>query len=315
MKRMAHIFCTGSFRQFRLAACTILLLSSGAAEAALKVVTTTPDLAALVAEVGGDHVDVMTMSRPDQDPHYVDPKPSLVVDLARADLLVFNGLELEIGWLPPLQVNCRNAAVQKGGTGYFDASRYVKVMEADREANRAMGDIHPGGNPHYLYDPREGAKVAVALGNKLAELIPAQRAFLLQNAEKVAGSLREIAKREADRFRGLSKDQRRVVTYHRSLVYVIDWLGLERPLNVEARPGVAPTPGHVARVLSTMRSQKIKTIVQERHYPTKTSNTLARMVKAQVVVFPGGASFADKKELYSQRIQRTVEALYDSLSR
>ncbi|MBM65233.1 MAG: ABC transporter substrate-binding protein [Myxococcales bacterium] len=293
----------------------LLLLASFPAQAALKVVTTTPDLAALVAEVGGDHVDVITMSRPDQDPHYVDPKPSLVVDLARADMLVFNGLELEIGWLPPLQVNCRNAAVQKGGTGYFDASRYVKVMEANREANRAMGDIHPGGNPHYLYDPREGAKVAIALGAKLAELIPDQRSFLLENAKKTAEKLETMAEREAERFRSLSADQRRVITYHRSLVYVIDWLGLERPMNVEARPGVAPTPSHVARVLNTMRRQKIKTIVQERHYPTTTSNTLARMVKAKVVVYPGGASFADKKELYSQRIQRTAEALYGSLAR
>lgn len=299
----------------RISALVLLLLVSGTAAAALNVVTTTPDLAALVAEVGGEHVRVKPLSKPGEDPHYVDPKPSLVVALARADLLVFNGLDLEIGWLPPLQVNSRNAAIQKGGIGYFDASRYVQVMEANLEANRAMGDIHPGGNPHYLYDPREGAKVAVALGAKLAELLPAQRPFFLKQAKGVANNLQALAKREAERFRSLAPEQLRVLTYHRSLVYVIDWLGLERPMNVEPRPGVAPSPAHIARVLSTMRAQKIRTILQERHYPTRTSETLARMTQAKVVVVPGGASFADKKELYSQRIQRTVEVLYVALAR
>ena len=292
----------------------VLVLSPGSAHAALKVVTTTPDLAALVAEVGGEHVRVMPLSKPDEDPHYVDPKPSLVVALARADLLVFNGLELEIGWLPPLQVNSRNAAVQKGGIGSFDASRFVRVMEANQEANRAMGDIHPGGNPHYLYDPREGAKVATALGAKLAELMPSQRAHFLKNAELVSARLRTLAQTASERFRALPAAKRRVITYHRSLVYVLDWLGLERPMNVESRPGVAPSPAHVARVLNVMRSQKIRTIIQERHYPTKTSQTLARMTQAKLVVVPGGARFADKKERYSQRIQRTLDLLYGAIA-
>ncbi len=292
-----------------------LLMLASTAHAALNVVTTVPDLAALVAEVGGEHVKVTTMSSPNQDPHYVDPKPSLVVALARADLLVFNGLELEIGWLPPIQTNSRNAAIQKGGIGYFDASRHVAVLEANVEANRAMGDIHPGGNPHYLHDPRQGALVALAIGAKLAELLPQKSNFLITNAQRVANKLNALAKQQTDRFAKLSQQQLNVVTYHRSLVYILDWLGIKRPINVEPLPGIAPTPRHVARVLSTMRGQKIKVILQERHYPTRTSNTLARLTSAKVVVVPGGANFANKKELYSERIRRTAEVIYAALSR
>jgi zinc/manganese transport system substrate-binding protein len=293
-----------------------ILMLSATSQAALKVVTTVPDLAALVAEVGGEHVKVTTMSSPDQDPHYVDPKPSLVIALARADLLVFNGLDLEIGWLPPIQANSRNAAIQKGGAGYFDASSHIDVLEIPVEANRAMGDIHPGGNPHYLYDPRQGALVAIAIGDKLAELIPKQSSFLRKNAQSVADKLKALAKEQKDRFAKLSPEQLKVVTYHRSLVYILDWLGIKRPINVEPLPGIAPTPRHVARVLSTMRAQNIKVILQERHYPTRTSDTLARMTKAKVAVIPGGANYKrNQKELYTDRIRRTAEVIYAALSR
>ena len=311
-----HIPSSSSLlRALRLATLCAAILTGATVHAALKVVTTTPDLAALVAEIGGDQVSVTPLSRPGQDPHYVDPKPSLVVTLARADMLVFNGLELEIGWLPPLQTNSRNAAIQQGGAGYFDASRHVQPLEVSHETNRAMGDIHPGGNPHYLYDPRRGAAVAKALGTKLGELAPEQRDFFLQSADRVARKLQTLAHKESARFRALAPEKRRVVTYHRSLVYIIDWLGLERPITVEPRPGVAPSPSHVARVLSAMRSQKIGTILQERFYPTKTSETLARMTQSRVVILPGGANFMDKKELYSDRIQRTTEAIYGTLAR
>ena len=291
------------------------LVMATPARAALKVVTTVPDLAALVAEVGGEHVRVTTMSSPHQDPHYVDPKPSLVVAVARADLLVVNGLELEIGWLPPIIVNSRNMAVQVGATGHFDASLYADVQEVPAQANRAMGDIHPGGNPHYLYDPRQAAKLAIAIGNKLAELDSERRTFYNSSSKAVAEQLQKIAQAQTERFAQLSESQRTIVTYHRSLVYLIDWLGLKRPINVEPLPGIAPTPRHVARVLQTMKTQKIRTILQERHYPTRTSDTLARLAKARVVVIPGGANFADQNETYTARIKRTAEVVYDALNR
>ena len=303
------------YRPLRSAIIALMVMTPSAALASVKVVTTTSDLAALVAEVGGAHVRVHAMSSPDQDPHYVDPKPSLVLALARADLLVFNGLELEIGWLPPLLVNSRNAAIQEGGEGFFNASVHIDPLEVPAEVSRAMGDIHPGGNPHYLHDPRRAAPVALAIGAKLAALDVKNQAAYIERARQVAGQLEAIATAQTKRFGQLSPEQRKVVTYHRSLVYILDWLGLTRPLNVEPRPGIAPSPAHVARVLRTMRTQKVRTILQERYYPTRTSDTLARLARAQVVVIPGGAHFTNHNETYTARIKRTAEVIYDALNR
>ena len=284
------------------------------AHAALNVVATTSDLAALVSVVGGDGVSVKTLSRADENPHYVDPRPSLVVALARADLLVVNGLDLEIGWLPPLQVNARNPSVQVGGAGYFDASEHVRLLEVPHHIDRAMGDIHPGGNPHFLFDPRAGADLAIAIGTRLSVLAPRRAVAFRTNARRVSKELKAMAAEQTRRFKALGADKLKVVTYHRSLVYLLDWLGITRPINVEPKPGVAPSPAHVARVLTTMRSQKIRTILQERYYPTRTSETLARMGKAKVVILPGGAKFK-AGEGYMERLKKTAEAVYVALSR
>jgi len=284
------------------------------AHAVLRVVATTPDLAALVAEVGGEQVSVQAMSVRDQDPHYVDPRPSLVVKLSRADLLVVNGLGLEIGWLPPLMVNARNADIQLGAPGYFDASEHVRLMEVSRTVDRTRGDVHPGGNPHFLFDPRAASMVSRAIGERLAMLAPEQAHTFRGNARRVSEELLVLAKAETKRFSALGAKRLKVVTYHRSLVYLLDWLGIERPINVEPIPVVAPSPGHVSRVLSTMRAQKIGTILQERFYPTRTSQTLARMATAQLVILSGGTHF-EKGERYVTRMKKMAEEIYASLSR
>ena len=263
--------------------CAVLCLVSPV-YAALSVVATTPDLAALASEIGGDAISVKSLSKAAENPHYVDPRPSLVVAVAQADLLILNGMDLEIGWLPPILVNARNASVQQGGSGYLDASKYVHRMEVPLSVDRALGDIHPGGNPHFTFDPRAGAKLAKVIGERLARLAPESTTLFKANAERVAGELEAIATSQQVRFKALGPDKLRVVTYHRSLVYLLDWLGIERPINVEPKPGVAPSPSHVARVLATMRAQKIRVILQERFYPTHTSETLGRMVGAEVVI-------------------------------
>jgi zinc/manganese transport system substrate-binding protein len=296
-----------------LAFCAVLCLVSPV-HAALSVVATTPDLAALASEVGGDAISVKSLSKAAENPHYVDPRPSLVVVVAQADLLILNGMELEIGWLPPILVNARNAAVQLGGSGYLDASKHVHRMEVPVSVDRALGDVHPGGNPHFTFDARAGATLAKVIGERLARLDPERATLFKANAKRVADELETIATSESVRFKALGPDKLRVVTYHRSLVYLLDWLGIERPINVEPKPGVAPSPSHVARVLATMRAQKIRIILQERFYPTHTSETLGRMTAAEVVVIPGGANFR-AGETYTQRIRRTTEALYAALSR
>ena len=291
----------------------VALSISSPAMSRLNVVASTPDLAAIAKEVGGDHVAVKSLSSPDQNPHYVDPRPNLVVSLARADMLLANGVELEIGWLPPLQINARNAAIQTSGPGYFDASHHVRLMEVPKKVDRSMGDIHPGGNPHYLFDPRAAAKVATALAEHLATLAPDNANDFRANGRRFAGELVKLGEEQSKRFQALGEEKLKVVTYHRSLVYLLDCLGIQRPINVEPKPGVAPSPGHVARVLTTMRSQKIGTILQERFYPTKTSDTLARMANAKVVMLPGGADF-EGGQSYTEHILNMVEVIHAALA-
>lgn len=281
------------------------------AHADLDIVATTPDLAAVAKAVGGKYATVKAMSSPNQDPHYVDPKPSLTLMLNKADMLVINGLDLEVGWLPPIQTNARNPKVQTGGSGFFDASQFVK-RQGVTDADRAKGDIHPGGNPHYMHDPRSAARVARALGDQMARIDTDHASDYKANTEKFIAQLESAAKKETQRFKKLDAKKRQVVSYHESLVYLFDWLALEQVITVEPRPGIAPNPGHVAKVLKTMRSKHARVIVQEAYYPTKTSKTLARMAKGEVAVIPGGTNFQGG-ETYIERVERTAGEIYDAI--
>lgn len=297
-----------------LALCVGVLVPATAA-ADLSVVATLPDLAALARAIGGDDVEVTALAPPNQDPHYVDPRPNLILPLNRADLLVVNGLELEVGWLPPLQVAARNGDIQTGGPGYFDASTAVRRLDVPTgKIDRAMGDVHPGGNPHFLYDPRQARRVAAALATHMARLDPGNAAAYTRRAAAFDARLAALADREAARFAALPAAKRRVVTYHASLTYLFDWLDVEAVQTVEPRPGIPPTPAHTAQVLSTMKTRDVRRVVQESFYPRKTSETLARLVDGAVVVLPGSARF-DEGEGYVAHIDDITERLYDALAK
>jgi zinc/manganese transport system substrate-binding protein len=291
---------------------SLVLLWSATAAAQLKVVTTVPDLAALASEIGGDRVSVQALSRHSQDPHYVDARPSLVVALNRADLLIVNGMELEVGWLPPLQVQSRNPKIQLGAQGYLDASTVIQPMEVPLTVDRSQGDVHPQGNPHFLFDPRRALKISQAISARLGQLDPAGAATYKANQEKLAQQLDAFAKEQTQRFAALPAEKRQVVTFHRSLVYLLDWLQLKRQINVQPRPGIQPTPSHTAKVLQTMRASGVRAILQEEFYPRKTSQTLARLGKARLVVIEGATRF-DEGEGYLDHMRKVTEAIYVSL--
>src|SRR5215470_10903351 len=225
---------------FRKLTIILIFLGAARASAATKVVATVPDLAALAKAVGGEKVSVVSLALPTQDPHFVDAKPSLVVDVNSADLLLAVGLQLEIGWLPVLQTSARNPKIQAGGLGYLDCSRFVKLMDVpDRPVDRSQGDIHPGGNPHYLHDPRAVAAVAQGIAAKLAEVDPADAATYQKNAAQFVADLAAARTRWEARlapFRGAP-----ILQYHRSWVYMVDWLGLDTIEYVEPKPGIPPT--------------------------------------------------------------------------
>jgi zinc/manganese transport system substrate-binding protein len=293
----------------------IFLMFAGAASAKTRVVATTPALAALARDVGGELVEVEALVPKSQDPHYADPRPSLMLALNKADLLLVNGLELEVGWLPKLQAGARNAAIMAGGAGYFDASEFVRRLDVPAgKVDRSQGDVHPGGNPHFQLDPRAMARVAGALGQKLAALDPDNRDAYFSGAKAVMARLDALARAQIERFAALPATARRVVSYHRSFPYLYDWLGLAEVATVEPRPGIAPDPGHVAKVLSTLKSTGARAIVQEEYYPTNTSKTLSQLGKTSLVVVAGGPR-VEAGQTYEAYITTIAEDVHAALTR
>jgi zinc/manganese transport system substrate-binding protein len=279
------------------------------------VVATLPDLAALAAAVGGERVAVTALCAATQDPHYVDPRPDLMLRLNHADLLIVNGLELEVGWLPPLVAGARNPRVLPGAPGHFDASAHVRVLEtATAPVDRSMGDVHPGGNPHVTFDPRNAARIARALAARLTAIDPSGAETWRRNAERLGGELDALAGEWTRKFAALPPEKRRVVQYHKSLTYLFDWLGIEQVATVEPKPGIPPDPGHVANVLGTMRATGARVVVQEVHYTKNTSATLARLAAGELIVVCGGTKF-DEGERYVDHIRELANRVYEALAR
>jgi ABC-type Zn uptake system ZnuABC Zn-binding protein ZnuA len=252
------------------------------AAAQVRVVTTTEDLASLTREVGGDRVRVTAIARGYQDPHFVDPKPSFILELNRADLLVLVGRELELGWLPPLITSARNARVQVGAPGYLDASANVKILEIPTgQITRAMGDVHPQGNPHYWLDPANGRVMAQSIRDRLSQLAPADRAYFESRYTAFDARLAEAEKRwEAQMvpFKG-----RKLVTYHRSWPNLMERFGLQVIGYVEPKPGIPPTPSHTLTLIAEMKAQGVTVIVVEPYFEKRTPQSIANQVGGKVV--------------------------------
>jgi zinc/manganese transport system substrate-binding protein len=276
------------------------------------IVTTLPDLAAVARAVGGDDVEVRGLVEPTEDPHYVDPRPSFVLTLSKADVLLYNGLELEVGWLPPLLLNARNPQVQLGGIGHIDASSIAGTLERHHvgKVDRAMGDIHPGGNPHYTWSPRALGHIARGLASRLVLLDPARASAYVERADKLVASLRALEQSVRARFDALPN--RQVVVYHDSLVYLVKWLGLEQVATVEHKPGIRPSPGHVADVLKLMKARGVKVILQEAWHPDSPSDTLASLSSGRLLRLNGGTR---SNQTLISHLEEVTNAIHDALSR
>ena len=289
-----------------------LLITVGAAEAALNVVTTTSDLASIVSEVGGDKIAVESLARGYQDPHFVEAKPSFVLKLNKADLLVVVGRDLEIGWLPALINQARNARIQPGADGYFDASLTAKILDLPTgQLTRAMGDVHPLGNPHYWLDPENGRAIAKAVQAKLSQKDPANAPYYAQRAADFDRRLSEAQQRWTSMmapYKGI-----KVVTYHRSWANFADAFGIDVIGYVEPKPGIPPTPQHTLDVIQAMRAQGIKLIIVEPYFDSKTPNSIASQTGGNVLVLPpsvGGVPAAsDYLKLFDTNISLLVGAI------
>lgn len=277
------------------------------ADAALAVVTTTSDLAAITKEVGGTQVEVTSLALHTQDPHSVDAKPHLALKLAKADLLIAIGLDLELAWLPTLQTGSRNGKIQPGADGYLDCSTLVRVLEVPSEkVDRSQGDVHPNGNPHYLLDPRQAARVSKGIADRLAKLDPTHADAYRKNA---LGFIKKLGKATKAWEASLAKAKgAKVVAYHKTITYFADWLGLDVVEYVEPRPGIVPNPHHVTHVIEVAKTGGVKAILQEVYYPSKNTELIAKHAGATVVKLPGGPDLKGGKT-YLQHLDAVVKQL------
>lgn len=264
--------------------CALAMLSPVAEAKKLSIITATTDLAALAQEVGGDNVNVESMARGYQDPHFVEAKPSFLLKLHNTDLLIVVGLQLEIGWLPPLITQSGNAKIQVGGPGYLDASQFAEILDIPSgPVTRAEGDVHPLGNPHYWLDPDNGRRIAKGIAAKLGEMDPSNATYFqarFQDFDKRLTAAEQKWDAAMKPYRG-----RKVVTYHRSFPNFAKHFGLNVIAYVEPRPGIPPTPSHTIELIGQMKRENCKIILVEPYFDLKTPNSVAAQTGGKVVQY------------------------------
>lgn len=286
------------------------LLVAGLCPAAskLNVVTSTEDLAAIGREIGGDHITIDSIAKGYQDPHFVEPKPSFLLKLRNADVLAVVGLQLEIGWLPPLITQSGNSKIQVGNKGYFDVSTACEILELPAGiVTRADGDVHPLGNPHYWLDPENGRRIGRAMKDKFSELQPADAAYFGQRLKEFEQRLSDSEKRwdaEMAPFKG-----RKVVTYHRSFPNFAKRFGLNIVDYVEPKPGIPPTPTHTLELINKMKQENVKLILVEPYFDMKTPNSVAQQVGGTALVLLPSVGGEKQVQTYFQLFDYDINLL------
>jgi zinc/manganese transport system substrate-binding protein len=281
------------------------------AYAKLNVVATLPDLASLAREIGGDKVEVTALAKPTEDSHFVDARPSFVVQLRTADVLIDGGAELELGWLPPLLQNARNPKIEVGQPGRVQASQGVRMMNVPTNVTRAAGDVHALGNPHFMSDPIIAKAAALHVAQAFSAVDAANAAFYSANYKKFEATINAKLQEWGAKllpFKGQS-----VVAYHDSWVYFAHRFGLNIDVFLEPKPGIPPSPSHLVDVIAQMKAQKIKVIIVEPYHNRRIAEKVAAATGAKVVdfaMFPGGLPNTDTYvELISTLVNRLAAAL------
>lgn len=306
-------------RRTMLAATAAVLLglspAAGIADAAaqLKVVTSTTDLYDIARQVGGDKIRAVHIGEGYQDPHFIEAKPSFILQLRNADVFAFVGLDLEIGWMPLLVEGARNQNIKMGGSGYLDASRVIRVLDVPQgNVDRSQGDVHPLGNPHYWLDPENGRRIARMFEQKFSELDPKNAATYSAN-EKAFEAKLAAAEREWAPDLAVIKGKP-IVAWHTSWKYLAEYTGVNIVAFMEPKPGVPPSPSHLAGVIATMNRTGAKVIVMEPFYDKKIGDFVASKVSGgKVLILPpsvGGTKDADN---YIDLMKHDIHALAEAL--
>jgi|ERR1017187_13588 zinc/manganese transport system substrate-binding protein len=280
-------------------------------QAKLNVVATLPDFGSLAREIGGDKVEVMVLAKPTEDPHFVDARPSFVVQLRTADVLIEGGAELEIGWLPPLLQNARNPKIEAGKPGRVIAAEGLRLMNVPANATRAAGDVHALGNPHFMTDPIIAKAVAQHIAQAFSAIDPANAAVYEANNKKFEATIN--AKLQEWGAAMLPFKGQNVVAYHDSWVYFAHRFGLNIDVFLEPKPGIPPSPSHLVEVIAQVKARKIKAIIIEPFHDRKIAEKVASATGAKVVdfaQFPGGMAGTDSYvKLMDTLVSRLAAAL------
>ena len=296
----------------RLLMALLLVMASHSSLAALQVFATVPEWGALAREIGGDKVSVFAATTALQDPHRIQARPSLLAQARRADLVVATGADLEVGWLPLVLRDSGNANIQPGRPGYFEAARFVTLLDVPVVLDRAHGDVHAAGNPHIQLDPRNLFRIGEALANRLAELDPPNAQAYLAGYKAFAAKWQAaIARweREALPLRGVT-----VLVHHQSFVYLAHWLGLKGVGTLEPRPGIEPTSGHLTALLARQENTPAKMVLRAAYQSDGPSLWIAEKAGIPAVMLPftvGGTPEAgDLFGLFDDTVQRLLKAIH-----
>ncbi|MFY9551074.1 MAG: metal ABC transporter substrate-binding protein [Thermoanaerobaculia bacterium] len=290
-----------------------LLLAAAPALATVRVVTSLQDFASITDAIGGKRVETFALARGYQDPHFVEPKPSFVLKLSKADLLILAGLELEVGYLPPLIDQSRNDKIRPGAPGYLDASVGCDILERPTGVvTRAMGDVHPFGNPHYWLDPENGRIIARSIADRLAKLDPAGAAEYNANLAAFEAKLTEGEKRWQAALAPYAGTE--VVTYHNSWPNFLKRFKLVAAGYIEPKPGIPPSPSHTVELIELMRAGKVPVILMEPYFDRKTPAMIAEKTGATLLVFIPSVGGVPEIKDYFSLFDYDVHLLADALA-
>lgn len=277
----------------------------------IRIVTTTTDMRSIAEFIGGNKVSATSIATGYQNPHFVDPKPSYIISLTKADLYVTTGLDLEIGWSPQLLSSSRNAKIQKGAAGYVDASVNVRLLQVPSSVNRGEGDIHIYGNPHYWLDPLNGKVIGRNICNGLERVDPENKAYYEANlrafSEKIDAEMKGWAAKMAP-FKGTP-----IIAYHNEWVYFETRFGLHIVDFMEPKPGIPPSPSQLVKVIGEIKANHIKAIISSPYFTTSSSNVVARQTGAKPVTLATSVGAFDSIknyfDLFDYNINQMVSVL------
>lgn len=276
----------------------LTMLSVTARAKSLRVIVTYPYMASIVEQIGRDRLKVDYLARGDYDPHTIVPKPSFIAKLRRADLLIINGAQLEIGWVPPLLKQANNPAVNPGNDGFLELTRHVDLIDVPTSVSRAHGDVHPDGNPHFYLDPHNIPPVARAIAERLAKLDPPNASYFRGNCNEFIAKFNANIKEWDSRLlkcRGME-----VIEYHKNFDYLLRRFDMRLAGTVEPLPGIPPTSRHINKLESVISASRVKLIIHDVYHPDDASRHLSRKHGIRLVVLPHDVgAVPEAKDIFS----------------